>query len=130
MFSKETYQNRRAELQKNISGGVLLFLGNIENPMNFDDNPYPFRQDSSFLYLVGIQEPKVAAIIDVDEDRTIVFGDELEIDDIIWMGSQYTIKSKANQAGVAETQPFQSLFNYIGKAKGSGRKIHFLPPYQ
>lgn len=130
MFSKETYQNRRAELQKNISGGVLLFLGNIENPMNFDDNPYPFRQDSSFLYYFGIQEPKLAAIIDVDEDKTIVFGDELEIDDIIWMGSQDTIKSKANQAGVAETQPFQSLFNYIGKAKGSGRKIHFLPPYQ
>lgn len=130
MFSKQTYLNRREELKKNVSGGLLLFLGNIENPVNFADNPYPFRQDSSFLYYFGIQEPKLAAVIDIDENKTLVFGDELGIDEIIWMGSQETIKAKAEKSGVSETSPFQNIFGYINEAKGKGRKIHFLPPYQ
>lgn len=130
MFSKETYQNRRKKLKSNVDGGILLFLGNEESPMNFADNTFPFRQDSSFLYYFGIQEPKLAAIIDLDEDKTIVFADELGIDAIIWMGSQESIKSKAEKVGVTETQPFNNLFDYVGKAKNSGRKVHFLPPYQ
>src|SRR5699024_2517954 len=113
MFSKETYLNRRKALRENLSDGILLFLGNVENPMNFDDNPYPFRQDSSFLYYFGIQEPKLAAIVDLDENKSIVFGDELGIDDIIWMGSQERISSKAEKSGVDETRPFQNLFDYV-----------------
>src|SRR5699024_11601175 len=116
MFSKETYQNRRAELQKNISGGVLLFLGNIENPMNFADNPFPFRQDSSFLYYFGIQQPKLAAIIDVDQEDTIVYGDELNIDEIVWMGIQETIKAKAEKSGVEKTKSFAQLAEDLKKA--------------
>lgn len=130
MFSKDTYQSRRATLKKNVSKGLLLFLGNIENPMNFEDNTYPFRQDSSFLYYFGIQEPKLAAIIDLDEDKTIVFGDELSIDEIVWMGSQEKIQIKAEKSGVSETRPYKKLFEYVNNAKSSGRQVHYLPPYQ
>src|SRR5699024_8134762 len=91
---------------------------------------YPFRQDSSFLYYFGISTPKLAALIDIDEDQTIVFGDELSIDEIVWMGSQETIQTKAEQSGIKKTQPFQSLFEYIKKVQKEGRQIHFLPPYQ
>lgn len=130
MFSKETYQKRREKLQAKVKSGVLLFLGNEESPMNFADNTFPFRQDSSFLYYFGIQEPKLAAVMDIDQDKTIIFADELSIDAIVWMGSQETIKSKAEKAGVTETRPFQDLFTYIQNAKGKGRNIHHLPPYQ
>ena len=50
MFSTQTYQDRRKVLQSNVANGILLFLGNIENPVNFEHNPYYFRQDSTFLY--------------------------------------------------------------------------------
>lgn len=130
MFSKETYQKRREKLKTAVNNGLLLFLGNVENPMNFADNPYPFRQDSSFLYYFGIQEPKLAAVIDRDEDRTILFGDELSIDEIIWMGSQESIRAKAEKTGIPETQASRKLFEYVQEARNKGRKIHFLPPYQ
>lgn len=128
MFSAETYQNRRAVLQSNVAGGILLFLGNIENPVNFEHNPYYFRQDSTFLYYFGIQEPKIAAIIDIDENKTIIFGDELSIDDIVWMGRQETLKEKSLKAGVKETLPYAELAQYVLKAQTSGRKVHYLPP--
>lgn len=130
MFSKDTYTQRREELKKNMSGGILLFLGNNESPMNFADNAFPFRQDSSFLYYFGIQDPHLAAVVDLDKDQTIIFGDELNIDEIVWMGIQETLKSKAEKVGVSHTQPFLKLSDYIKDAHSQGREVHFLPPYR
>lgn len=130
MFSAHTYQSRRDKLKGNVDSGILLFLGNIENPINFEHNVYPFRQDSTFLYYFGIQHPQLAAIIDLDEDKTIVFGDELSIDDIVWMGQQETLASKCNKANVTETRPRADLATYIANAQYGARKVHYLPPYQ
>lgn len=130
MFSADTYQNRRNKLKEQLSGGLVLFLGNIENPVNFADNPYPFRQDSTFLYYFGIQEPRLAAIMDLDKDKTVIFGDELSIDEIIWMGRQESLHAKAEKAGVRETSAFDKLYDYIQTAVTGGQKVHFLPPYQ
>lgn len=130
MFSKETYQNRRKVLQEKMSDGILLFMGNTESPMNFAANPYPFRQDSSFLYYFGIQEPKLVGLIDLDKGTSIVFGNELDIDEIVWMGTQETLKAKAEKSGVEESISFEKLAEYVEKAKNKGRKIHYLPPYR
>jgi len=130
MFSTNTYQSRRNQLAKEVSTGIVIFLGNIENPINFEHNTYPFRQDSSFLYYFGIQSPHIAAIIDIDENREIIFGNELDIDALVWTGRQETLKEKSLKTGVNETLPFKELENFILNAKYSNRLIHFLPPYQ
>ena len=129
-FSTETYVKRRADLKKKLNSGILLFLGNEESPINCRENCYPFRQDSNFLYFFGIDQPGVAAIIDVDNDEGIIFGDELSIDDIVWTGPQPTISEQANEVGVKQVQPFREIENYLQKADQSGNKIHYLPPYR
>ena len=53
MFDKETYVQRRALLKKNVGFGVLLFLGNDEQGLNYEDNAFRYRQDSTFLYYFG-----------------------------------------------------------------------------
>lgn len=130
MFSAETYQQRRKVLKDNVSSGIILLLGNIENPINFEHNTYPFRQDSSFLYYIGIQKPRLAAVFDIEEDLEIVFGDELSLDDLIWMGRQETLADQCSKAGVTEVRPFYLLSDYIRKAEKMDRKVRFLPPYQ
>ena len=85
MFAKETYIRRRQQLKDTLKSGLLLFLGNDECGMNYADNTYHYRQDSTFLYFFGSDYAGLAAIIDIDEDREIIFGDELTIDSIIWM---------------------------------------------
>jgi Xaa-Pro aminopeptidase len=130
MFSKETYRQRRADLQARLETGLLLFLGNSESPMNYADNCYPFRQDSSFLYYFGLDQPDLAAVIDVDEGRSIIFGDELTIDHIVWMGDLPTIAERAQMVGVTETRPRADLARVVSAAVGSGRPVHFLPPYR
>jgi Xaa-Pro aminopeptidase len=130
VFSKDIYRRRREELQGRIEGGLLLFLGNSESPMNFADNCYPFRQDSSFLYYFGLNQPDLAAVIDVDGGRTAIFGDELTIDHIVWMGELPTISERAEMVGVSDTRPRAALAEVVSAAVHAGRPVHFLPPYR
>src|SRR5690606_6688178 len=130
MFSTQTYRSRRDTLQSNVPSGLILLMGNSEAPINFKDNTYPFRQDSTFLYYFGIAAAGLAALIDIDEDRTTIFGDEMTIDDIIWMGRLETLTEKAGKAGVSHTRPANGLAAALLQAMENGRPLHFLPPYR
>ena len=130
MFSKKTYISRRDQLKKTIGSGVLLFIGNEECGMNYADNTYHFRQDSSFLYFFGLAYSGLSSVINIDENEEIIFGDELSIDDIVWMGTQPTLKEKAEKIGISKTFPLNKLSVYLEKAIKKGQKIHFLPPYR
>ena len=130
MFKKETYIERREILKKRVGSGLLLFLGNTEVGVNYADNAYHFRQDSTFLYYFASDYSGLAAIIDIDEDKEIIFGDELTIDDIVWTGVQPTIKEKSERVGITLTKPMGELASYIKAAQSKGQKIHFLPPYR
>jgi Xaa-Pro aminopeptidase len=130
MFDKKIYQARRNKLCQKVKSGLLLFLGNNESPMNYPANAYRFRQDSTFLYFFGLSFPGLAAVIDIDEDRQTVFGNDLDLDDIIWMGPQPALKSRCARIGIGEAQPLAKLEETLINARRLGRKIHFLPPYR
>ena len=129
-ISKETYIRRRNQLKRDMGSGLLLFLGNDEVGMNYADNTYRFRQDSTFLYFFGLDYPALAAVIDIDEDQEVVFGNELTIDDIVWTGIQPSLKEKAAVVGIEKTLPMGMLKNCIDQARAKGQTIHFLPPYR
>jgi Xaa-Pro aminopeptidase len=130
MFKKDVYIERRNRLQKKLQGGLVLFLGNKESAMNYPDNAYHFRQDSSFLYFFGLDMPNLAGLIDLDSGKEYLFGDDFTIDDIIWMGPQPTIKELAAEIGVENTEPFSQLGNYLRNANNQNRNIHVLPFYR
>ena len=130
MFTKEIYTERRQRLQRTMQSGLLLFLGNGIASYNYPDNNYQFRQDSTFLYLFGLDCEGLAAVIDIDNDRTIIFGDELTIDDIIWTGKQPTIAENAAAIGVTDTRPMGELAKYLHTATASCQAVHFVPPYR
>jgi len=129
MFNEQTYIQRRKSLISMMKNGIILFLGNNDSPMNYPANTYHFRQDSSFLYFFGINDPGLAAIIDIDNNKEIIFGNDIDIDDIIWMGPQPSIAERALMCGVSESKPFSELEAYI-KSNLPSRKIHYLPPYR
>lgn len=130
MFKQEIYSARRRQLKATVGQGLILLLGNEESSMNYTDNLYHFRQDSSFLYFIGIDQPSLAAVIDIDNDREILFGDELTMDQIIWTGPKTTIREQGAKTGVGNVQPFSAIAGVIKAALASGQKIHFLPPYR
>ena len=130
MFKPQTYIHRRKVLAEKTGSGLILLLGNDESPMNYADNGYHFRQDSTFLYYFGIDFPGLAALINVDSGQEIIFGNDYTIDDIVWMGPQPTIAERAAQCGVEKVLPFSELSKIVQTAALRSMEIHFLPPYR
>lgn len=130
MFSKDVYQQRRAALKSKLGSGMVLFLGNDEVGMNYAANTYKFRQDSTFLYYTGIDLPGLVFVMDIDNDREILFGNELTIDDIVWTGPIDALKVWAMRASIAQTMAYAGIESLLKDAQVKGRQVHFLPPYR
>jgi len=130
MFSKDIYVQRRKALCAQLQSGLLLFLGNKEAPCNYLDNTYRFRQDSSFLYFFGLDEPDLAAVIDPETGAETLFGNDIGIDSIVWMGPQPPMREKADRVAVANVRPTADLDQVVKSAVAAGRTVHFLPPYR
>lgn len=130
MFKAEVYLKRRDELRKKMKKGLALFPGNVESPMNYPANTYHFRQDSDFLYYFGLDLPGFAGIMDFDTGKDTIFGNDFDMDDIIWMGPQPTVSELASRCGVEDTAPMAKLEETVSRALSKKRRIHFLPPYR
>ena len=130
MFEASVYKNRRKELKERMWEGLVLILGNGEAPANYKDNTYKFRQDSSFLYFFGLNMPGFAGVLDVESGKEYLFGNDVDMDDIIWMGPQPKVKELGASVGITSTRPFAKLAEMLQQAIAEGRKIHFLPPYR
>ena len=130
MFASKTYINRRNELKKIMKSGILFFPGAVDTPMNYRSNTYKFRQDSTFLYYFGIDAPNIAAVIDVDNNSEIIFGDDRDIDDIVWMGPEKSISEKAFGVGISETKSMSKLTEAFASHTKAGEIVHYLPQHQ
>ncbi len=130
MFEPEIYTRRRDLLRKQIKSGLVLFLGNEESPMNYPANTYHFRQDSSFLYFFGLDQPGLAAAIDLDEGQDTVYGEDIGLEDVIWTGFLPTLKERAGSAGIKQTAPLEKLREKLNAAVAGKRTVHYLPPYR
>lgn len=128
MFSKQTYVNRRNQLRAKFKSGILLFIGNDETGMNYEDNTYHFRQDSTFLYYFGLNRPGLYALMDIDGGKDYIFGDDYTIDSIVWMGSMPTIKDMASTVGVDATGNISQLSEKLNAYPTVS--ICYLPPYR
>jgi Xaa-Pro aminopeptidase len=130
MFEKNIYIERRKRLKDQVESGIILLLGNEESPMNYADNQYPFRQDSTFLYFFGLDKSGLTAVMDMDEGTEFVFGNDLTIDEIVWTGPQPFLHEICLGVGVSKTGPGNELAQTLDKARRQGRKIHFLSQYR
>ena len=131
MFTKETYIRRRAELKKLVGNGIIILFGNNEAPYNYPANCYaPMRQDSTFLYYFGQHRDGLVGVIDIDNDEEWLFGDDIDIDDIVWMGFVPSVSDLAAEVGVTKTAPMKAFCQLCCDGIATHRDFHFLPPYR
>ncbi|PIE84699.1 MAG: Xaa-Pro aminopeptidase [Bacteroidia bacterium] len=131
-FSAQEYARRRQELRERIRSGLVLLLGNVESPVNYPHNTFKFRQDSSFLYYFGLDMPMLAGLVDIDSGKDHLFGNDVSMEDIIWMGKQPSMQSLGEGVGIPMdcVRPYDELKETLHRAVAGGRKVHFLPPYR
>ncbi|XOV92430.1 MAG: aminopeptidase P family protein [Bacteroidota bacterium] len=127
MFKSEVYQQRRNLLKNEVKSGLILLMGNEESSINFKHNVYKFRQDSTFLYFLGLDRPNLIAIIDLEKGSEIIFGDDPGIDDTVFLGSKESLSDLCAQSGISTVRPSDSIIEYLKGFKG---EVHFLPQYR
>jgi len=130
MFDQSIYVTRRNLLRTQVGSGLVLFLGNEESPMNYADNTYHFRQDSTFFYFFGLDAAGLAAVVDLDESTDTIYGNDLTVEDFVWTGPQPSLREMAAKVGVERTETLPRLAELLARARTQGRRIHFLPPYR
>lgn len=105
-----------------------MFFGNNDAPCNYPSNAYKFRQDSSFLYFFGQQRDGLVGVIDIDNDKEYLFGNDIDIEDIIWTGFVPSVKELAEEVGVTNSGNMNDFETLIKRSDKS--RIMFLPPYR
>jgi Xaa-Pro aminopeptidase len=131
MFTKNTYIQRRAELKQLVGEGIVLLFGNNESPCNYPANGYaPFRQDSTFLYYFGQHRDGLVGVIDIDNDEEWLIGDDIDVEDIVWMGFTPSVSDLAAEVGITKTAPMKELEKIVNRKSSNSKSVHFLPPYR
>ncbi len=134
MFPAPTYQARRATLLARLreqgARGLVLLPGHVDSPMNYRDNAYDFRQDSSFLYFCGLAQPELALVVDLDDGEATLFGDDIGIDHLVWTGPLPSVAERAAQSGLGRTATLAQLAGVLAAARAGGRDVHFLKPFR
>ena len=131
MFNQETYIRRRSELKRLVGNGIVILFGNNEAPANYPANSFaPMRQDSSFLYYFGQHRDGLVGVIDIDQDTEMLFGDDIDVEDIVWMGYTPSVSDLAAEVGITKTARMKELTTYIQRQTANGKTVHFLPPYR
>lgn len=88
------------------------------------------RQDSSFLYFFGQHRDGLVGVIDIDNDEEWLLGDDIDVEDIVWMGFTPSVADLASEVGIVKTAPMSQLKAIVNGQSASGRQVHFLPPYK
>lgn len=127
MFPAQTYQQRRHDLAALIPSGLIFIPGNREAPMNYTDNTYPFRQDSNFRYFAGHNIPDLALTVDGATGKSLLWGDDISLDHVVWMGEQPSIKELAERIGAERGGTAAELSDLLKK---HAKDVRFLPPYR
>lgn len=130
MFDKQTYVRRRERLMRETPNALLLFVGNDDSPFNYAGNQYRFRQDSTFLYLFGLDTPGLAATIDTSAGVSTLYADDVSMDNIVWTGPMPSAADRAGLCGAERVRPSASLAADIGRAKAARQEVLYVSPYR
>jgi Xaa-Pro aminopeptidase len=134
MFPAPTYQARRAALVERLRAagarGLVLLPGNVDSPMNYRDNAFDFRQDANFLYFCGLAQPELTLVIDLDDGRETLHGDDVGLDHLVWTGPLPGVAERAAMSGLARSASLADLVATLDAARAAGRDVHFTRPYR
>lgn len=121
-------------------GAPILLMGHEPVARNFRLNVYPFRQDSTFLYYLGLSSPHAAAVIG-EGGHTTLYLPLPEAGDALWHGAMPSVDAQAQRIGADVVRPrsdlapgpYRTLPTADGQANAAagqlvGREVHSARP--
>jgi Xaa-Pro dipeptidase len=104
---------------------VCHLQGKKETARN-SDVMQPFRQDSNFAYLTGIQRPGFACAINSETGHFTLLAPKLDPQLVVWMGAQPSLENLAEEYG-ADACAYIEDFDTLMASNHNGLSIYTLP---
>ncbi|WAQ98104.1 XPP3-like protein [Mya arenaria] len=121
-INKQEYQQRRTSLISNvvektaesIRNHIMIFPSASKVYMTYDI-PYPFRQNTEFLYLSGFQEPDSVLVLQTTENgyKSVLFVPKRDPDRELWDGPRSGDTGAVSLTGVSEAHNSDDLEKYL-----------------
>lgn len=128
-ISSKLFVKNRSSLKEQLrQGGVLLMQSNDEMPRN-GDCYFPFRQDSDFFYLTGIDQEESVLLLNPfassEKEQEILFIKETNAHITIWEGSKHSKKEAREISGIQNVQWLSELSFWVEKFLVSASLVYY-----
>lgn len=125
-------KNRKRFIEKLPSNSMAIFVSNEKMPRN-GDQFYPFRQQSDFFYLTGIEVEKATLILFPDcplpQFREVLFVESYNETKAIWEGGLIAADEAKKVSGITEIKVLE-IFNQIVHELMTYAETVFLNSYE
>ncbi|HYG70153.1 MAG TPA: aminopeptidase P N-terminal domain-containing protein, partial [Anaeromyxobacteraceae bacterium] len=103
-------RDRIYEAMERQGGGVMVLPAAEEKHRNAE-NEYPFRQDSDYAWVVGLDEPSGGAVLVArgGERKLVLFVRPKDPEKEIWTGRRVGVEGAKARYGAAEAYPVDEL---------------------
>ena len=128
MIRSEEFVRRRRRLMEEAGPGALIILAAAPERLRNGDAFYPYRQDSDFLYLTGLNEPEAVLVLRPGHDsgEQILFLRERNPDRERWDGPRLGLDGAIEQLGMDDAFPIGDLDEILTGMMGGRERIHHL----
>lgn len=131
MFDSKFFQNNRVRLQRMLDGDGLVIMTANGLMQRSGDTTYPFRQDSNFFYLAGVEEPNVVLVIDAKSGgEFLILPKQTEVES--FFGGAINRDKIAKISGITTIYSHNEGWSRYKELQQSRNKIYTLlaPPVQ
>jgi Xaa-Pro aminopeptidase len=85
------YKSRREALMQLLDERSVAVMLRAHYKVRSNDTEFPYRQESNFYYLSGINEDHCAIVLDGAEKKSYLFVKEITEEETLWLGSRMGI---------------------------------------
>lgn len=119
------FEERRSRLMETLGEGALV-IGAARELTRNGDVDHEFRQDSSFYYLTGFEEPDAVAVLRPGHDEPFVlFVRPHDPDQAVWVGPRVGVEGAIERFGASAAFPVEQLREQLPKLLEGAETVHF-----
>ncbi|WP_376696326.1 aminopeptidase P N-terminal domain-containing protein [Wenzhouxiangella sp. EGI_FJ10305] len=129
MIKSEEFTRRRRRLMEEAGNEALIVLAAAPERLRNGDAFYPYRQDSDFLYLTGLDEPEAVLVLRPGREsgEQILFLRERDPDRERWDGPRLGLDGAIEALGMDDAFPIGDLDEILpAMMEGCDRIYHLV----
>lgn len=114
MIMLQEYQQRRAQLAKNLPADSIAIIPAAHEQIRNGDAHYRFRQDSNFYYLTGFDEPDAILVLTSGkENQSILFNRPRNPAEEQWTGKRLGQEGALAELGMNKAYPVANFLEEL-----------------